>query len=374
MFLYSNFKIVTVYIITLTAIFCIPSYFVLTNIIFAEKIKSIDEILQWVDINEKKIFEQKSFYMLKSVKFKINIYNEKKELLFGNIKNFSNLDDFKIYSKYPNIYYQKKIKSDKSIFYMIVEAPLNCSKIFFLTAILFLIMPFAVFFISNLFEKSMIYPYKKMQDFFNNTMHELKTPLGIIKINLELMNENLQNSKYIQRIKSSVKQIQISYENIEYYIKHKKLSHEKEIIDFSKFLEDRIVFFEDIAASKSIKITYFIKLEIFIYINKAELQRLIDSNIINAIKCSFSKGSIKIILHKNKDGKGEFSVQNCEEKTKNTKNTLERFKRKNAIECGFELELDMIKNICAKNDIAIDVKSAGDRSFVSTYIFKQKNY
>ncbi|MDR0579488.1 MAG: HAMP domain-containing histidine kinase [Campylobacteraceae bacterium] len=372
MLLHSNFKIITAYIITLAAI-CIQSYFALTGIIFAEKTKSINEILQWIDINEKKIFEQDGFYIPKDVRFKINIYGEKRKLLFGDIKNFLYLDDFRIYSKYPNIYYQKKIKSDKNTFYIVVETPLNYNKIFFLTATLFIAISFVIFFISNLFVKSMRYPYQKMQDFFNNIMHELKTPLGIIKINLELMNENLQNAKYIQRIKSAIKQIQISYENIEYRTKNKKLSNKKEIIDFSKFVKDRIAFFEDIAASKLIKMTYFVMPEIFIYINKVELQRLIDNNIINALKCSFPKGNVKIILHKNKNDKGEFLIQNCKEKTQNIKNTFECFKIENAIKCKFELELDIIKNICVKNNISIDIKSTKDRNLI-LYTFEQKNH
>jgi signal transduction histidine kinase len=353
--------------------FCIPSYFALVSALFSEKVESVNEVLQWIDVSEKEIFNQDGLYMPRSVRFKVNIYNDKKELLYGDIKNFSNLSDFKIYSKYPNVYYQKEISIDKNLFYLVVEAKLNYNKIFFLAAILFLAIPFIIFLMSDLFIKVGIYPYQKIQkcmdDFFNDTMHELKTPLGVMKINLELMSEDTQNPKHIQRIKSALKQIQMSYEDIEYYIKHKKLSYEKEVIDFSEFLAQRMAFFEDIAISKSIAVTSLLEPKIFIRISRTELQRLIDNNVTNALKYSFSKGNIKVILRRSEDGKGEFAVQDNGEGIKNTKKVFERFKRENKTEEGFGLGLNIVRNICAKNNILIDVKSTKDKGTIFTYTF-----
>ncbi len=44
-----------------------------------------------------------------------------------------------------------------------------------------------------------------MNDFFNDAMHELKTPLGVININLELMGPNINQTKHIKKNKSSYK-------------------------------------------------------------------------------------------------------------------------------------------------------------------------
>ncbi|MDR1460221.1 MAG: HAMP domain-containing histidine kinase [Campylobacteraceae bacterium] len=369
----NNFKMLIAYMIAIAAMFCIPSYFALSSTVFEEKTKSVNEILQWVDANEKEIFKQEGLYIPRSVRFKINIYNEERELLFGDIKNPLDLTDFKIYLKYPNVYYQKEVKRGKNLFYIIIERELNYNKIAFMVAMLFLVIPFIIFFMSDLFIKVGVYHYQKtqkyMDDFFNDTMHELKTPLGVIKINLEMMDEGSRNSKYVQRIKSALKQTQMTYEDIEYYIKHKKVLCEKEIIDFSEFLNLRMAFFEDIAISKSIYIKSDIKPKILIYINKTELQRLIDNNISNALKYSYFQGNVKVVLHKNENGQGVFLVQDEGEGIKNTKNIFERFRRENTIEKGFGLGLNIVWNICKENGIRIDVKSAKNKGSIFTYTF-----
>ncbi|WP_235597658.1 hypothetical protein [Campylobacter iguaniorum] len=48
-------------------------------------------------------------------------------------------------------------------------------------------------------------------------MHELKTPLGVATINLEML--ELKN-KNTHRIKSALKQMKITYEDVEFFIKH----------------------------------------------------------------------------------------------------------------------------------------------------------
>jgi signal transduction histidine kinase len=368
-----NFKILIAYVIAVVAMFCIPSYFALTGVVSGEKNKSVNEILQWIDANEEEIFAQDGPHIPRSIRFKVNVYNEKRELLFGDIKDSLNLSNFKIYLKYPNVYYQKEIKVGKNLFFMVVEGRLNYNKIVFITAILFLVIPFIIFFMSNLFIKVGVYHYQRIQkymdDFFNDTMHELKTPLGVIKINLEMMDENSKNSKYIQRIKSAVKQTQIAYEDIEYYIKHKRVLCEKEAVDFSELLSLRMTFFEDIAISKSISITSDIEHRVLIYIDKTELQRLIDNNISNALKYSFFQGNVKVVLRKNENGQGEFLVQDEGEGIRNTKNIFERFKRENTTEKGFGLGLNIVQNICKENSIRIDVKSAKGKGTIFTYTF-----
>jgi signal transduction histidine kinase len=359
--------------IMLITLFCIPSYFALTSAIFEEKDKNVGEMLKWVDIYKRNIIKKDSLYIPKSVRFKINIYNEKNELLFGNIKNNLDLINFKIYSKYPNVYYQDEIKVGAEPFYIIVESKLNYNKIIFISMMLFLVIPFIIFLMSNMFIGVNVYSYKKIQqymdDFFNDTMHELKTPLGVIKINLEMMEQTSKNSKYIKRIKSSLKQIQMAYEDIEYYIKHKRDSYQKDVINFSEFLDARIAFFEDIASSKSIIIESYLEPEISIYINETELQRIIDNNISNALKYSFSQKKIKVVLRRNKDGSGEFLVQDEGKGIKNIKSVFERFKRENTTEGGFGLGLNIVQNICKKNNISIDVKSVKDKGSTFTYIF-----
>lgn len=88
-----------------------------------------------------------------------------------------------------------------SFFYLVVELKINYTKIFFIATMLFFVVLFLVFLMSMLFVNTSVYPYKKkqqyMNDFFNDAMHELKTPLGVIHINLELMARYVSETKHI---------------------------------------------------------------------------------------------------------------------------------------------------------------------------------
>jgi signal transduction histidine kinase len=369
-----NFKTAVIYTTMIVVMFCIPSYFAVKSTIVEEKYRAVHNILNWIDQNEKNFLKKDGLHVPKSVRFKVNIYNYKRELIYGDIKYPIDGLDFKILLKYPNIYYQKEIKNGRELFYMVTELRLNYEKTIFIISMLLFVIPFVILLMSNLFIDASVYPYKKLQkymdDFFSNTMHELKTPLGIIGINLELMNS--KNSKYIQRIKSAAKQMQMTYEDIEYYIKHKALSYQKEFVDFSEYLKLRLSFFEDIAISKAITVNSDIEPMVFVDMNKTELQRLIDNNISNAIKYSFYNGKVRVVLRKIENGFAQFTVQDEGEGINDTKSIFKRFKRENNIQGGFGIGLNIVYSICKSNGIKIDVKSAKERGTVFTYTFKYR--
>ncbi|MDR0666882.1 MAG: HAMP domain-containing histidine kinase [Campylobacteraceae bacterium] len=341
-----------------------------------ERHKAVHDILNWIEPNEKKIFKKDGIHVTKSVRFKVNIYNYKRELIYSDIKHPIKEPDFTMMLKYPNIYYQKEIKNNGELFYMIVELQLNYEKVIFIASMLLFVIPFVILIMSNLFLDVSVYPYKKIQkymdDFFSDAMHELKTPLGVIGINIELLSSGGKNGKYIQRIKAAAKHMQITYEDIEYYIKHKILSYQKEFVDFSEYLKLRISFFEDIFISKAITIESKIEPMIFTDINKTELQRLIDNNVSNAVKYSFYKGKVEIVLKKTGDGLAQFIVKDEGEGIKDTKSIFKRFKREDSTQGGFGIGLNIVRNICKNNDIEIDVKSVKNYGTTFTYTFKLK--
>ncbi len=90
--------------------------------------------------------------------------------------------------------------------------------------------------------KQTIIPYKKankyLDTFFNDAMHEIKTPLGIIQLNLELLEEK-QKSKEIHRSLNAVKSLLLTYEDIEYLMKQKRVQYTKEKLDLSLFFKTK---------------------------------------------------------------------------------------------------------------------------------------
>jgi two-component system, OmpR family, sensor kinase len=368
------FRSVLVYTLIFMALFCVPSYFAIQSTIMEEKYKATQEILEWVSAQEKSIFAQKSFEIPRSVRFHINIYDETHTLLYQGIQEPLNDFNFKVRVIYPFLYYQKEIKKESTLFYLVVELQLNYAKIIFVTTMLFFIVLFLIYVMSNIFINSSIYPYKKMQrymnDFFNDSMHELKTPLGVININVELLSSYVNSTKHLQRIKAATKQMQMTYEDVEYYIKHKKVTYNKEPINLSEYLSQRIAFFEDIAVSKSIHLEHSVEPNLFIFISKVELQRIIDNTLSNAIKYSFFQGKVEIKLSLKDEEHCVLSFQDYGQGIKDLYKVFQRFEREDSVQGGFGLGLNIVQNICNKNDIDINIESYENRGSCFTYIFR----
>ncbi len=209
-----------------------------------------------------------------------------------------------------------------------------------------------------------------MNDFFNDSMHELKTPLGVININLELLSKQVSPTKHIQRIKAATKQMQMTYEDVEYYIKHNKSKYNKEVVNLSEYLNSRIHFFEDIAVSKSITLIKDIEEDLTIDVNKVEVQRIIDNTVSNAIKYSFFKGKVEISLKRKDENNCLLSVRDYGQGIKNIYKVFNRFEREDAVQGGFGLGLNIVKNICNKNSIDLDIESVENEGSTFFYLFK----
>jgi len=368
------FRSVLVYTLIVMALFCVPSYFAIQSTIMEEKYKATQEILEWVDAHEKSIFEKEHFEIPRSVRFRINIYDATHQLLYKGITEPLSDFTFKVRVVYPFLYYQKEIKKERELLYLVVELQLNYAKIIFITTMLFFIVLFLIYLMSNVFIHSSIYPYKKMQrymnDFFNDSMHELKTPLGVININVELLSHYVDSSKHLQRIKAATKQMQMTYEDVEYYIKHKKVTYNKEPINLSEYLNQRIAFFEDISISKSITLEHSVAENMMIYMSKVELQRIIDNTLSNAIKYSFFQGKVEIKLYLKDEDHCILSFQDYGQGIKDLYKVFQRFEREDSVQGGFGLGLNIVQNICNKNDIDINIESYENKGSCFTYIFR----
>lgn len=366
---------VLAYTLIVMALFCVPSYFAIQSTITEEKYKASQELFEWVDAHEKSIFAKEEFDIPRSVRFHLNIYDNQHTLLYEGIEHHLEKLYFKVLVVYPYLYYQKEVKtSDSRLFYIVVQVRLNYAKIIFVTTMLFFIVLFLVYLMSNVFVNSSIYPYKKMQrymnDFFNDSMHELKTPLGVININVELLSHYVTSSKHLQRIKAATKQMQMTYEDVEYYIKHNKVMYAKEPINLSEYLGLRVSFFEDIAISKAITLQSHIEENMQIYVNKVELQRIIDNTLSNAIKYSYFQGIVEISLQQKDESSCVLSFIDHGQGIKDLYKVFERFEREDGVQGGFGLGLNIVQNICNKNDIDIDIESYEDKGSRFTYIFK----
>lgn len=205
--------------------------------------------------------------------------------------------------------------------------------------------------------------------FIKNSVHEINTPLSIIQTNIDLLKMNTPNNKYITHIESGAKIIQYIYDDLSYLIKKDRVIYEKEYLDVSHTLKNRIDFFDEIAVSNSLYFVSNIQDDIYIKFNKTELQRIIDNNLSNAIKYSYAKSPVFVRLDYKNDNEVEFSVSTNSKKIEYQDRIFNDFYRENNARGGFGLGLKIVKDICDKNSVLIKLES-NEKETKFTYRFK----
>ena len=258
---------------------------------------------------------------------------------------------------------------------LIVCKDIDNSQVIYNAIILLLSVSFFIFLSSFFIIKQSIEPYRKLNkyldEFLKDAMHELKTPIGVARINVDMLQLRLKNDKNILRIKSALKNMTVIYEDLEYYMQQNAVKDEKRDIDFSLFLVKRVEFFNDLAISKNIILNKNIEENIIINFNEIELYRIIDNNISNAIKYSKDSSYIEISLQK-EEQKIKFSVKDEGIGIKDTSKIFERYYRGDKITGGFGIGLIIVKNICLKNKIEIKVESQVNKGTTFIYLLDQK--
>ena len=205
--------------------------------------------------------------------------------------------------------------------------------------------------------------------FIKNSVHEINTPLSIIQTNIDLLKMKIPNNKYITNIESGSKIIQYIHDDLSYLVKKDRVTYKKEYLDFSKILKERLEFFDEIAISNTLNFIQDIEDDIYIKFNITELQRVIDNNLSNAIKYSFAKSSIFIKLAYINDDEIEFTTTTHSKKIENVKKIFDDFYRENIARGGFGLGLKIVKDICDKNLVIINLDS-NEKNTKFAYRFK----
>ncbi|QKF73515.1 two-component system sensor histidine kinase [Aliarcobacter faecis] len=313
------------------------------------------------------------FYYPRSNIFFSSIFDENKKEIFHSNTPLELFDeDFQSFN--DKFCYKEYLSSNiLGASFLIVCKNIDYSEVIYNALILLLIVSFFIFLLSFFVIKQSIEPYKKLNiyldEFLKDAMHELKTPIGVARINIDILSMRLKNDKNILRVKSALKNMTIIYEDLEYYMQQHEVKEIKAVIDFSLFLEKRVEFFNDLAMSRNILFHKNIESNIEINFNEIELYRLVDNNLSNAIKYSKNDSNIYVSLQKEQN---EFKLSFKDEGVgiKDTSTIFERYYRGDNITGGFGIGLSIVKNICKKNKIKIEVESKENVGSTFRYIFR----
>lgn len=295
------------------------------------------------------------------------ILDKNYKIISSNLTFLPSNFNFRVLKDRNFIYYKDYAFYGDDLYFLIVAKNVNYSKLKFISFITFLCTIIVVFYVTKLTYKSVTLPFleknKMLNTFFNDAMHELKTPLGVASINLEMLEFR---DKHTHRIKGALRQMKVAYEDVEYFIKNERVNFPKEIINFSEFLRDRIRFSSTIANVKKISIEEFIADGLEIYMSKVEATRLVDNNLSNALKYSHPNSIIKVELVKDKNS-ASFSVEDFGIGIKDSAKIWSRFQREDTTRGGFGLGLNIVLKICQKYAINYSVDSVYQKGSKFTY-------
>ena len=305
----------------------------------------------------------------RDVKFKTSLYGEDYHLIYSTLSNPKNLlteisyTNNKIvrYVTQPNKYYLNtqyiivEIIDDKQWLNETIKAITTYGSIFFI------IMIVIGYFLLNLFLKPMKDALHLLDTFIKDTTHELNTPISTIMTNIELIDRDNIEDKYllkiINRIDIGAKTISNIYDDLTYLILKNKIVSNNQDINLKQLIEQRVEYFSILAKMKKIKVTSNLDPNVTLNIDNKKISKLIDNILSNAIKYNKIDGSIYIDL-----GTDKLTIKDTGKGIKKEHIDLmfDRYARFDKVVGGFGIGLNIVKMICIEYKLTINIKSKLD--------------
>lgn len=314
---------------------------------------------------------QTTFLFPRSILYKSALLDASNHIVFSLIEESIPSFDSPFYKSDDALFYKQSLRENPlHVSFLIVQKKLSYSQVILDILVMIGVVLAGMFAISFLLMKMLLRPYieasTRMNNFFTDVMHELKTPLGIMQLNIEGLSSRYKD-KRLSRSLAALSTLATLYDDLEYLIKNKTITYTQETLDFSLFLEDRICYFESLAASKEITLLRCIEPQLHITINRIELQRIVDNNLTNAIKYSHPKKKIELTLQE-EENKIVFRIKDEGVGIKEIDKIFARHYRGDIFKGGFGIGLSIVKSICDKYDVKIEVKS--EENIGSEFIYQ----
>ena len=151
--------------------------------------------------------------------------------------------------------------------------------------------------------KPVVESFNKQKQFVADASHELKTPISVIMANAEALENDINEKKWLNNIKSEAERMNSLVTDL---LDLARLENDTEkkicnVEDLSKAVETSLLTFESLIYENKIKLEYNIEKDIKYKCNKNEIKQLVAILVDNAIKHSEKNGEIKLNLKKEKD-------------------------------------------------------------------------
>ena len=320
----------------------------------------------------KDLYAQKKdiLHYKKDAKFKISLYGEDYDLIYSNLKDpvksltqisYTNNKVIKYITNHKDHYKHTQyvvteIIDDKKWLDETLETLTIYSVIFFI------VMVFVGYFLLKLFLKPMKDAIHLLDTFINDTTHELNTPVSTIMTNIELIDKENIDDKYllkiINRIEIGTKTISNIYDDLSFLILNNKIISNNDDINLKQLIEQRVEYFYILANIKKVNFITRLNPDIILNIDNKKISKLIDNILSNAIKYNKVGGKIYIDLYANKLTIKDTGVGIKQE---HIDSMFDRFTRFDNVVGGFGIGLNIVKLICQEYDLDIKITSELDK-------------
>lgn len=196
---------------------------------------------------------------------------------------------------------------------------------------------------------------QREQHFTRDVSHELRTPIAIIKGAGELIAEQLDSEKYpaVARLNSAVLQMEQIVETLLNLAREEKEWSHKETIKLLPKIEDCIIHHLNLIGQKPVEVDITLSQADTVYANPVAVNILLSNIISNAFK-HIQQGSVVIAFNDKLLSITDTGQGISEE----LKGRLYQSGAKGENSSGFGVGLSLVKRMCQRQGITIDVQSS----------------
>lgn len=137
---------------------------------------------------------------------------------------------------------------------------------------------------------------EKQKQFITDAGHELKTPVAVIRSNLDVMELLQEKNKWSTNIRSQVDRLESLVKQLLFLARldEKQWTDKTEIIDFSKKLEDELAIYQETAAQKELTLQTEIRPGLRVLADHEAISQMIHALVDNAMQYTPAGGNVWI--------------------------------------------------------------------------------
>lgn len=201
--------------------------------------------------------------------------------------------------------------------------------------------------------------FANLKRLMEESFHELYTPLSIISSAMQMQEIEYQKTDYTRMSLAACKTLQNIYDDLYYSISYADKTREKTEIDFTALVHERVQYFGLAAQSRSLEFKIDMPPQTPLFLNRQEMERVLDNLLSNAIKYTKERCDISISTRQ-EDDKWIFFICNATSKEIDLKRIFQKYDRQQEEIFGLGIGLELVQSICKKNDIAISAQKNGE--------------